>query len=157
MARRERTTAQGAVTPATGTGTGNLGFLLAKASARWNELLTQAFAERGFAEVRPSYGSLLVPLFEEDGQRMGALAASARLPKQTMTTLVRQMERDDLVVRERDPEDARAWRIRLTPRAHQFRPVAEEVLADLDARVAEHLTRSTTASVRRALRGVMDL
>jgi DNA-binding MarR family transcriptional regulator len=142
---------------ATGAGTGNLGFLLAKASARWNELLAQAFAERGFGEVRPSYGSLLLPLFEEDGQRMGALAATARLPKQTMTTLVRQMERDGLAVRERDPEDARAWRVWLTERAHEFRPIADEVLADLDARVAEHLTRSTTETVRRALKGVMDL
>ena len=143
--------------PATGTGTGNLGFLLAKASARFNELLAQAFAERGFPEVRPSYGSLLVPLFEEDGQRMGELAATARLPKQTMTTLVRQLERDGLVVRERDPDDARAWRVWLSDRAREFGPVAQEVLADLDARVAEHLTRNTTETVRRALRGVMDL
>src|SRR5919106_930059 len=133
--RTSRQATGGRQAPATGVGTGNLGFLLAKASARWNELLAQAFAERGFPEVRPSYGSLLVPLFEEDGQRMGALAATARLPKQTMTTLVRQVERDGLVVRERDPDDARAWRVWLTERAREFRPVADEVLADLDARV----------------------
>src|SRR5919202_1778510 len=107
--------------------TDNLGFLLAKASARWNERLAQAFAARGFGEVRPSYGSLLLPLFEEDGQRMGELARRARLPKQTMTTLVRQLERDGLLYRERDPEDARAWRVRLSARARAFRPVAAEV------------------------------
>jgi hypothetical protein len=42
----------------------NLGFLLAKASQRWNELLQEAFAQAGFPEVRASYGSVLLPLFE---------------------------------------------------------------------------------------------
>ena len=69
--------------------TNNLGFLLAKASQRWNEQLAERFAAHGFAEVRPSYGSLLLPLFEEDGLRMGEIAKRARLSKQTMTTLVR--------------------------------------------------------------------
>ena len=52
----------------------DLGFLLAKATQRWNELLHESFRAAGWSEVRPSYGSLLVPLFEEDGLRMGELA-----------------------------------------------------------------------------------
>src|SRR5215216_7825478 len=92
----------------------NLGFVLAKASQRWNELLWGGFSEHGFAEVRPSYGSVLVPLFEEDGLRMGEIARRSRLSKQTMTTMVRLVEREGLVVRERDPEDARAFRVQLT-------------------------------------------
>src|SRR5438105_12834696 len=115
--------------------TGNLGFLLAKASQHWNELLAKGFAERGFGEVRPSYGSVLLPLFEEDGLRMGQIADRARLSKQTMTTLVRLCERDGLVYRERDADDARAFRIHLTERAKDFRPVAEEVLFELDGKV----------------------
>ena len=77
----------------------NLGYLLAKATQRWNELLHAEFVRKGFPEVRPSYGSVLLPLFEEDGLRMGELAARARLAKQTMTTLVRLAERDGLVRR----------------------------------------------------------
>src|SRR3954452_706978 len=97
--------------------TNNLGFLLAKAAQHWNELLAERFAAHGFGEVRPSYGSVLLPLFEEDGLRMGQIAERARLSKQTMTTLVRLCERDRLVYRERDPADARAFRIYLTERA----------------------------------------
>jgi DNA-binding MarR family transcriptional regulator len=136
--------------------TDNLGFLLAKASARWNELLAEAFAERGFDEVQPAYGSVLLPLFEEDGLRMGDLGRRARLSKQTMTSLVAQMERDGLVRRERDVIDRRARRVVLLPRAHAFRPVAEEVLAGLDARIEEHLTRTTNEAMRRGLRGVIE-
>jgi DNA-binding MarR family transcriptional regulator len=110
----------------------NLGFLLAKASQRWNELLYERFVERGWAEVRPAYGSILLPLFEEDALRMGELASRAGLAKQTMTTMVRLLERDGLVSRAPDPGDGRAMRIRLTPKAQRFRSVAEEVLSELD-------------------------
>ena len=110
----------------------NLGFLLAKASQRWNELLAERFRLAGFPDVRPSYGSVLVPLFEEDGLRMSELASRARLSKQAMTTLVRSVEQAGLVVREPDPADGRASRVRLTDRGHALRPVAGRVLQELD-------------------------
>src|ERR687883_1741277 len=94
----------------------NVGYLLAKASQRWNELLYERFRREGFGEVRPAYGSILLPLFEEDGLRMGELAARARLAKQTMTTMVRLAERDGLVERRPDPTDGRASRIYLPRR-----------------------------------------
>jgi DNA-binding MarR family transcriptional regulator len=137
--------------------TGNLGFLLAKASQRWNELLAAGFAEHGFPEVRPSYGSVLLPLFEEDGLRMGQIADRARLSKQTMTTMVRLCERDELVVRERDAEDERAFRIYLTDRAKAFRPVAEQVLREIHDRVLGALGERQKAALARALKGVMEL
>jgi DNA-binding MarR family transcriptional regulator len=134
-----------------------LGFLLAKASQRWNELLWAGFSEHGFGEVRPSYGSVLVPLFEEDGLRMGEIARRSRLSKQTMTTLARLAERDGLVVREPDPDDARAIRVRLSDRARKFAPVAERVLAQLERRVAVELGKRDSEIVRRGLSTLADL
>jgi MarR family transcriptional regulator, organic hydroperoxide resistance regulator len=135
----------------------NLGYLLAKASQRWNELLYEEFVGEGFPEVRPAYGSVLLPLFEEDGLRMGELAARARLSKQTMTTLVRLMERNGLVRRERDREDRRAYRIHLTARARSFRPAAERVLAGLDDRVAARLSPADRTILTESLKEVMLL
>ena len=137
--------------------TRNLGFLLAKASQRWNELLAEGFAEHGFSEVRPSYGSVLLPLFEEDGLRMGQIAERARLSKQTMTTLVRLCERDGLVVRERDAKDARAFRIFLSDRAKAFRPVATAVSREINHKVLAALGERQKAALARALKGVMEL
>ena len=136
----------------------NLGFLLAKASQRWNELLHEQFVARGFGEVRPAYGSILLPLFEEDGLRMGELARRARLSKQTMTTMVRLLERDGLVTRAPDPADGRAALVHLTKRARAFRPVAEEVLGNLEARVTDRLTKKEATALKSALtEGVIEL
>jgi DNA-binding MarR family transcriptional regulator len=102
---------------------------------------------RGYGEVRPAYGSLLLPLFEEDGLRMGELARRARLAKQTMTTMIRLLEREGLVRRETDPDDGRALRVFLTERSRGFRPVAEDALRELD----ELMTRSLGARRTRQL------
>src|SRR5437879_7961247 len=115
----------------------NVGFLLSKAGQRWNEVLAERFAARGFPEVRPAYGSILIPLFEEDGLRMSELARRARLSKQTLTTLVPRLERDGLIDRRSDPGDGRATLLFLTARARAFAPVAAALLArphDEDAR-----------------------
>jgi DNA-binding MarR family transcriptional regulator len=135
----------------------DIGFLLAKASQRWNELLAERFGERGYPEVRPAYGSLLVPLFEEDGLRMGELARRARLSKQTMTTMVRLLERDGLATREPDPYDGRAFRVLLSPRAREFEPVARQVLRELHEELEQRLGRRNQTALRRALKEVMQL
>jgi DNA-binding MarR family transcriptional regulator len=135
----------------------NLGFLLAKAGQHWNELLYDRFVAAGYADVRPSYGSILVPLFEEDGLRMGQLAARARLSKQTMTTMVRLLERDGLVERRADSSDGRASLVFLSERARDFRPVAEAALAELDRLVVRALTARGRTELREKLRLLADL
>ena len=129
----------------------NLGFLLAKASQRWNELLQEAFARQGFPEVRASYGSVLLPLFEEDGLRIGEIARRARLSKQTLTTMVRLAERDGLVERRPDVADRRATRVHLTAKAHRFRPVVEETLAELEELAQRSLGERGLPATERAL------
>ena len=129
----------------------NLGYLLAKASQHWNELLQAGFADEGFPEVKASYGSVLIPLFEEDGLRMGEIARRTRLSKQTMTTMVRLCERDGLVERRPDPEDRRATRVHLTPKARRFRPAAERVLARLERAVLALLGERRADGLRHSL------
>jgi len=135
----------------------NLGFLLAKASQRWNELLHREFAAAGFPDVRPAYGSLLIPLYEQDGLRQGELARRARLSKQTLTTMSRALERDGLIERRPDPADARATQIFLTERARELRPIAERILAELDDRVGAVAGAANQATLKQALRTLIDL
>ena len=88
---------------------------------------------------------------------MGELAARARLSKQTMTTMVRLLERDGLVERRADPSDGRATRVFLTERARSFRPVAETTLAELDKLVVRVLTARGREDVRASLRVLTEL
>lgn len=138
-------------------GRDDLGFLLAKATQRWNELLAERFAAAGYADVRPSYGSVLLPLYEQDGLRMGELARRARLSKQTMTTMIRRLEGDGLVERRPDPQDARASLIFLTPRSRRFEPVAAATLRGLDTLARRRLSAQGVAALKEALRELVEL
>jgi DNA-binding MarR family transcriptional regulator len=135
----------------------DVGFLLAVAGRRWNEVLERHFAAAGYPDVRASYGALLVPLLDEDGLRMGELARRARLSKQTVTTMARLLERDGLVERRPDEADARATRVFLSARGRSFRTAARRVLRDLDAEAEATLGKAPVRQLRRSLAALADL
>ena len=135
----------------------DLGYLLANVSRRFNGRLVARFAEAGHPDVRASYGAVLMPLFQHGDLRIGDLAARAGLSKQSLTGLVRECEAAGLVERRRDPEDGRAFRVRLTRGGRRFQRVAEDVLGDLDSEVAARLGRPDRDALIAALKGLMDL
>ena len=135
----------------------SLGFLLAKAVQRWNDTLRDGFTREDFPQVRPSFGSVLIPLFEEDGMRIGELARRSRLSKQTMTTMVRAVEAARLVELRADSDDGRASRVWLTAEARQFQPTAERVLARAEDTAARTGTAADLRAVRRWLEAFAQL
>ena len=135
----------------------DVGFLLAKAAQRFNERLVERFADAGYPEVRASYGSVLVPLFEEDGLRLGQLAQRSRLSKQAMTSLVAACEQDGFVARQRDPADGRAFVVSLTERGHAFAEAAERATRELDAELAAVIGTRNHQALVKALKGVIQL
>ncbi len=135
----------------------NLGFLLAKSSQRWNELLYRQLRRGGYSHVRASYGSILIPLFEEDGINMSELARRARLSKQTMTTMVRLMERSRLVKRKQDPADKRASRIYLTPAARRLQGFAERTAMNLERAALAAAPAGAAPRIKTWLKSMMDL
>ena len=108
------------------------GYLLNKAARRWNTLFVTALRDHGVADIKPSFGAVMVPLFEEDGLRLGEVAARAGLSKQTVTSLVRRIEDIGYVERRPDTRDGRATRLHLTARARRLEPVIETVLERLE-------------------------
>jgi DNA-binding MarR family transcriptional regulator len=137
--------------------TDDIGFLLAKASTHFNELLLARFTAAGYPEIRGSFGSVLVPLFEQDERRIGEIAHEARLSKQSLTGLVAACEQAGLVERRRDAADGRAFVVRLTARGRRFQKVAEQVLEDLDRALRDVLGPRNHDALRNALKGVMEL
>jgi DNA-binding MarR family transcriptional regulator len=96
---------------------------------------------------------VLIPLYEEDGLRLGELARRAQLTKQTMTTIVRAVEAAGFVTLRPDPDDGRASQAWLTAEARRFEPVAERVLADIERTVASEGPALELRAARRWLQG----
>ena len=86
--------------------------------------------ERGLAaRIRPlglTTGTFpaLLELWDHDGLTQKELVERLDIEQATMANTLSRMERDGLIRRERDLEDGRVQRIRLTERARALRPPA---------------------------------
>ena len=69
---------------------------------------------------------VLVVLYEQDDQTVGGLGDKLFLDSSTLTPLLKRLETMGHLTRQRDPEDERQVRVRLTP---QGRSVRERALA----------------------------
>jgi DNA-binding MarR family transcriptional regulator len=120
-----------------------LPYLLNRAGAR----IAASFSE----EVRPLGATLqmwrvLAALREQDGRRMGDLSTTTSIEVSTLTRLIDNMEKRGLVARRRDPGDARAIVLQVTPAGRRLTqrivPIAEryETVALAGFNAAETVT-----------------
>jgi DNA-binding MarR family transcriptional regulator len=107
--------------------------------------------------VRPSYGSVLIRLFEEDGLRMSDIAHRARLSNQTMTHAGAAVRARWTRHRRPDTDDGRAARVHLTQRARASRLAAARVLAALEAAVVAQLGERRATDLHRSIGEVSGL
>ena len=64
---------------------------------------------------------VLVALYDEDDQTVGGLGDKLFLDSSTLTPLLKRLEAMGHVTRQRDPQDERQVRVRLTPRGRSMR------------------------------------
>ena len=70
---------------------------------------------------------VMVALWEQDDQTVGALGAKLFLESSTLTPLLKRLEAQGQVTRSRDPRDERQVRVRLTSAGHALKDHAAEV------------------------------
>lgn len=75
----------------------------------------------------------MVALWEADGITVGDLGRRLGLESSTLTPLLKRLQAMDLVARDRDPDDERQVRIRLTPKGRALEKPACAVPAELAA------------------------
>jgi DNA-binding MarR family transcriptional regulator len=73
----------------------------------------------------------LVALYEQDDQTVGGLGEKLFLDSSTLTPLLKRLETMGHVTRQRDPEDERQVRVRLTPQGRSIRERAFAFRSDL--------------------------
>ncbi|MBR9843832.1 MAG: MarR family transcriptional regulator [Rhodobacteraceae bacterium] len=89
--------------------------------------------------------------------RMGALASEMQILPSTLTALADGLEEKGLLVRERDPEDRRAWRLNLTEigvkKRQDFLAHASEIFTEVSG-LAKSETRMISALMLKVTRNI---
>ncbi|HUP19731.1 MAG TPA: MarR family transcriptional regulator [Gemmatimonadota bacterium] len=113
--------------------------------------LEQALAAAGLG-ITPAQARVLVMLHFHDTLNQQALAAVTDVEPSTLVRTLDVLEREGLVVRERDPADRRAYQVRLTP-AGQARVPRLFALWD---QVEKDLSEGLEEKDQRALRELLE-
>lgn len=99
------------------------GYLAIRMARMFEQALAEALAPLGIA---PGQFPALLALWHRDGRTQAELVRQIGVEQATLALTLKRMERDGLLRRVPDPDDARARRIFLTPRA---RALEEEALS----------------------------
>lgn len=138
-------------------------FHLARLGIAFARLSAQTLKQEGLAPQAPGVGSVLHALFEQDDIPAKKLAELTHLPKGTLTGVLDRLETAGWIKRHPDPDDGRAWRVRLTAKGRALQPKMErrharvmqaltDALGERDLRTLTRLLAKTTSAIRRATR-----
>ncbi|MEB2353332.1 MAG: MarR family winged helix-turn-helix transcriptional regulator [Burkholderiaceae bacterium] len=126
----------------------SLGFLIADSSRYVKRSLYARIAAHG---IRGGAWFVLRVLWGRDDVTQRELAHRLGLMEPSVQEMLRAMERDGLVTRQRDEQDRRKMRIRLTPRARKLEPVLMRIAADVNALMLTGLDASEEVQLKRLL------
>jgi DNA-binding MarR family transcriptional regulator len=132
----------------------DLGVLTARLEGALQGELFERLAEQGHPELHPRHSAVLAYL-DEDGIRATDLARITGRDKQTIGRIVDELEALGYVERRPDPRDRRAKLIFPTARGLDQVQLGDEIIAGIEARLANEIGARTYAEFRDVLRGVV--
>lgn len=129
--------------------------LLAIAYRRLIDGLHARLAERGYTDVRPAFGYVLLAVREKP--TTGAdVAALLGVSKQAASKLVEAMEQGGYLERRAHGDDARAKQLVLTARGRKFLLTVESIYEELEHEWAELTSRKRVEAIRDDLRTILE-
>lgn len=131
------------------------GFLLWHATLRWQRAMAEALEPHGITHVQFVLLASLWWLGEHGGPpRQRDLAGHAGTDPMMTSQVVRALEAKGLLVREADPDDGRAWRLRTTAAGSRLARRAVAAVEDADAAYFAQVPAGARAGLTTALRAL---
>jgi MarR family transcriptional regulator, organic hydroperoxide resistance regulator len=103
------------------------------------------------AGVTGAQAGALLAIAAKPGATQRAVALALGQGESGFTTMVARLVSAELVCRQRDPQDPRAWALTLTPKGEQALEKIQESLQAMNQRIAQALSPQKQASLTQAL------
>ena len=133
----------------------NMGLLLFIPYRAMESAVLDALAEAG--HDLPLNQARVFQRIAPEGSRLAELAQACQLPKQTVGSIVDQLERSGYVRRTPDPNDARARLVTITPRGQELVEISLPAVRAIEATWRTHLGEERTLLLRDALADLREI
>lgn len=122
-----------------------------------SRLMTQALGdETANLGVTPGQLPVLMCLWEQDGLTQRELYQRVHIEQATMSNTLSRMERDGLVKRKPDPDDRRASRVMLTPKAKKIEAAIDEATKTVTKKALGNLKKKDKKTVMDLMGSMID-
>jgi DNA-binding MarR family transcriptional regulator len=133
----------------------HIGWTLWRATLAWRKDFVSAMAAAGHGWFAQARGNIVVYI-GPNGIRQSDLTDRASLTKQAVQQFVDELEKDGIVTRTQDKQDARARWVRLTPAGESAMRDADRIKVEIETRWREKLGTEAFDQLDRLLRQVTD-
>lgn len=109
----------------------NLFTLISKTSSLYYEYIVRELEKNGVHGLVVSHGAILMALSQKNGFNYKELSEMSGKSPQTVTTLIRKLEKNEYVTVNPDQNDKRNKIVRLTKKGEDFMPVMNGISKEL--------------------------
>lgn len=128
----------------------NICILLAKVNQKHEVVAKQIFKKNGY-ELSTLQFSVMYTLYKGDDINLSELSEKCYLNNSTLTNVIDKLESFKLVERHSDPEDRRAYKIKLTEEAYRMKDVAFKCMLEVHDIMLKDIPKDELKSCRDAL------
>lgn len=127
--------------------------------SRWFSVLHRlsvSYIYHGLKELKIGSGQILflLELYYDDGVSQEELSSYLNIDGANTARAIKKLEQEGYIVREKDPQDRRAYKIYLTDQAIKIKPKIFELISNWEATLTQDLTRREQVDFARLLKRV---
>lgn len=134
----------------------NMIALMSRITELTNRMIVDELHAHGIEGIVPSHGGILTRLFTGRQYTMQEMAAAIHRTRPTLTVLVRKLEVQGYVRRQKSEADSRVTFLRITAKGRALEPVFKEISDRMNALVYRGLSEDEAQHMAGRLRQMLE-
>ena len=134
----------------------NLIALMSRITEHTNRMIVEELNAHGIVGIVPSHGGILTRLFTGRQYTMQEMAAAIHRTRPTLTVLVRKLEAQGYVLREKSKADSRVTFLKITEKGRALESVFREISDQMNALVYQGLSDDEAQRMSGQLRQMLE-
>ena len=130
--------------------------LMSRITELTNRMIVDELHAHGIEGIVPSHGGILTRLFTGKQYTMQEMAAAIHRTRPTLTVLVRKLEAQGYVLREKSKADSRVTFLRITEKGRALESVFREISDQMNALVYQGLSDDEAQRMSGQLRQMLE-
>jgi DNA-binding MarR family transcriptional regulator len=121
-----------------------------------NSFIRNRLEQEGYSNIHVSHGNILINFTNDEVLNYKELSKRINKSPQTMTTLIRTLEKEEFLTFRKDPKDKRNKLVSITDKGKEFIPVMMKISKELYDMQYKDLSSEEEVVVRSLLKRILQ-